>query len=205
MQQTSVERITIVHEIVCDRCGARARRGGVGNDFRHMTSIGFTAQEGSVFGQGQRVEIDLCEPCLRSALGEWLRVTDSAEGDVGADLAAKPASVEPKRQGGEFPAGDAQGLDSVFRSVAVADAEDAVAEMPALAPASAFADSWVPVAELFNRLADGDALEKILKAPPQISRHGAAQALREAALRFPPYACFHPAADVWTPRYPHER
>ena len=74
MQRTSVERVTIVHEIFCDRCGSRARRAAEGSDFRRMTSIGFRAEEGSIFGQGQRVEIDLCEPCLRDVLGHWLRV-----------------------------------------------------------------------------------------------------------------------------------
>lgn len=205
MQRTSVERVTIVHEIVCDRCGLRASRAVEGGDIKRMTSIAFTAQEGSIFGQGQCVEIDLCERCLRSALGAWLRVRNSADAEAGADLAIKLAAFDPGRHGGEFPAGDAQGLDGVFRSIALADAEEAVAETPPPTQASAFDASWVPIAELFNRLADGATLEQILGEFPQMSRHGASHALREAALRFPAYACFHSAADVWTPRYPHER
>lgn len=203
--QRTVEHVIVVLEIECDRCGLRARRTAEGSEFGRMTSIGFRAEEGSIFGPGQRVQIDLCERCLRSALGAWLRVWNSADAEAGAGLASKLATFDSGRHGGEFPARDAQGLDDVFRSLALADAEEAVAEAPPPAQASALDASWVPVSELFNRLADGEALGLILAAFPQISRHAARHALREAALRFPPYACFHASVDVWTPRYPHER
>lgn len=207
MQRTSVERVTIVHEIFCDRCGLRARRAAEGSDFRRMTSIGFKAEEGSIFGQGQRVEIDLCEPCLRDVRGHWLRVRTLTGGETGADLAADLSAIDPERHVGEFPLQDPQSPGAVAESAGSADLADppeAAAETPTLARTSAFAGSWVPVTELFNRLADGATLEQILEAFPEISRHGASNALREAALRFPSYACFHPAVDVWTPRYPHE-
>ena len=112
---------------------------------------------------------------------------------------------KPEVHGGEVAGRDPQGLGDLVRSADHADAEEADAETPPLARTSAFFGSWVPVAELFNRLAGGATLEQILEALPQISRPGAAHALREAALRFPPCACFHPAVDEWTPRYPHER
>lgn len=206
MQRTSVERVTIVHEIFCDRCGLRAHRAAEGGDIKHMASFGFTAKEGSTFGQGQRVEIDLCEPCPRDALGQWLRLRTPDGEKLGADLAVALAAFDPARHGGEFAAGDAQGLDDVFRSlaVAVADAEDDVAQTPSV-QASLDADAWVPIAEVFNRLADGATLEQILQAFPAISRRAACDALREAALRFPFHASFHRAIDCWTPRYPYER
>jgi hypothetical protein len=207
MQRTSVERVTIVHEIFCDRCGLRARRAAEGSDFRRMTSIGFKAEEGSIFGQGQRVEIDLCERCLRDALGHWLRVRTLTDGEVGADLAADLIAIDPERHVGEFPLQDPQSPGAVAESGGFAELADPVegaAEAPTPDRTTAFPDSWVPVGELFNRLADGATLEQILEAFPQISRHGASNALREAALRFPSYACFHPAVDVWSPRFPHE-
>ncbi len=98
-----------------------------------MTSIGFTAEERSIFGQGQRVEIDLCEHCLRDSLGEWLRVSTQADAEIRAN-SADLSAFDPNRHGGEFPAGDLEGLDEVFRSLAVADAEEAGAEMPVTAP-----------------------------------------------------------------------
>ena len=144
-----------------------------------------------------------CVRAARPKVGAWLRVRNSADVEASADLAIKLAAFDPGRHGGEFPAADAQGLDDVFRSIALADAEEAVAQTPPV-QTSPDDDAWIPVAELFNRLADGEALEQILETFPQISRHGASHALREAARRFPSYACFHPAVDVWTPRYPHE-
>ena len=203
MQRTTVEPKTVVYEIVCDRCGKAVQREG--GDFELMTSIGFEAGYASIFGDGNRVEIDLCEPCLRSVLGEWLRVTGSAEGEAAANVVAKLAASGPDRHGGEFPAVEAQGLDDVFASVAVADAEEAVAQVPPQTQATAFDAAWLPIAELFNRLADGATLEEIEKVFPAICRDAASHALREAALRFPAHACFHTAANVWTPRYPHER
>ena len=206
MQQTSVKRITMVHAIVCDRCGGQACRGGVGNHFKHMTSLGFTAQEGSIFGQGQRVDIDLCDPCMRIAPGKWLREWTPAEGKVGANLATKLSAFDPARHGGEFPAGDGEALDDVFRSLALADADEAAAQTPPPSVQTSLdVDAWIPVAQLFNRLADGATLEQILQAFPAISQNAACDALREAALRFPPYASFHRAVDAWTPRYPYER
>ena len=203
MRRTTVEPKAVLYEIVCDRCGKAVQRED--SDFELMTSIGFEAGYASIFGDGNRVEIDLCEPCLRSALGEWLRVTGPAEGEAAANVVAKLAASGPDRHGGEFPAVEAQGLDDVFASVAVADAEEAVAQVPPQTQATAFDAAWLPIAELFNRLADGATLEEIEKVFPAICRDAASHALREAALRFPAHACFHTAANVWTPRYPHER
>jgi hypothetical protein len=72
MQLKGIEAVSVVHQIRCDRCGKEARRGEPG--FAEMTSIGFDAGYDSIFGDGNRVEIDLCEHCLREALGTWLRV-----------------------------------------------------------------------------------------------------------------------------------
>lgn len=97
-------------------------------------------------------------------------------------------------------------LDEIRRNRGgdVADAKDDVAQTPSV-QASLDADAWVPIAEVFNRLADGATLEQILQAFPAISRRAACDALREAALRFPFHASFHRAIDCWTPRYPYER
>lgn len=198
MQRITVEPKTVVYEIVCDRCGKEVQREG--GDFELMTSIGFEAGYASIFGDGNRVEIDLCEPCMRDTLGAWLRVRTPED----MSLARMLDKFKPEVHGSEFAGRDPQSLGDLVPSAEAADAEEAVVETPP-ARTSVFTDSWVPVAELFNRLADGERLEQILEAFPQISRHGASHALREAALRFPPYACFHSAADVWTPRYPHER
>lgn len=72
MQLKGIAVASVVNQIGCDRCGKEVHR--TEPDFEQMTSIGFDAGYGSVFGDGNRVEIDLCEPCLRATLGTWLRV-----------------------------------------------------------------------------------------------------------------------------------
>jgi hypothetical protein len=97
MQLKSMEAVSVVHRIRCDRCGKEAERGEAG--FAEMTSISFDAGYDSIFGDGNRVEADLCEPCLRDTLGAWLRVRTPAD----TSLAAKLAAFKPEVHGGEFP------------------------------------------------------------------------------------------------------
>lgn len=98
MQLSTVETISVVHEIRCDRCGKDTERGEPG--FAQMTSIALDAGFGSIFGDGNRVEVDLCEPCLRDTLGAWLRVKTPAD----TPLATMLAAFKPELHGGEFPA-----------------------------------------------------------------------------------------------------
>ena len=89
--------MSVVHQIACDRCGRQTERNET--EFHEMTSIGFQAGYGSIFGDGSRVEVDLCQHCLQDTLGGWLRVGEPAD----TDLAARLASFSPERHGGEFP------------------------------------------------------------------------------------------------------
>jgi hypothetical protein len=97
MQYTVIEPVSVVHQIRCDRCGKEAERGEIG--FTQMRSLGFDTGYGSVFGDGSRVELDLCESCLRETLGAWLRVTTPADTPLENVLAA----FKPEIHGGEFP------------------------------------------------------------------------------------------------------
>jgi hypothetical protein len=72
MQKMRKGSTNVVEQIVCDRCGKVAERARSG--FDQMLSIGFYACRDSMFGKESRVEIDLCETCLRERLGTWLRV-----------------------------------------------------------------------------------------------------------------------------------
>lgn len=100
MQIKIIEAVSVVHQIRCDRCGKEAERGEVG--FAEMTSIGFDAGYDSIFGDGNRVEVDLCELCLRDTLGAWLRVKTPAD----TPLATMLAAFKPEVHGGEFPANE---------------------------------------------------------------------------------------------------
>ena len=97
MQLNTIETVSVVHQIRCDRCGKQAQRGEPG--FAEMRSIGFDAGYGSIFGDGNRVDLDLCDPCLRETLGTWLRVTPPS----GTPLANMLAKFRPEDHGGEFP------------------------------------------------------------------------------------------------------
>ena len=103
MQLRTIETMSVVHQIRCDRCGKEAECGEVG--FQEMTSIGFDAGYDSIFEDGNRVEIDLCEPCLRDTLGAWLRIKTPAETPLEKMLAA----FKPEVHGGEFPAPESPG------------------------------------------------------------------------------------------------
>jgi hypothetical protein len=60
---------------ICDRCGRVIRTSDYVED-QERISIDFTAGYGSVFGDGNRVQADLCQHCVRKVLGRWLRVTE---------------------------------------------------------------------------------------------------------------------------------
>ena len=94
------ETVSVVHQIRCDRCGKEAERGEV--SFDQMTSIGFEAGYGSIFGDGNRVEVDLCETCLCDTLGTWLQIKTPADTPY-----AKMLPVFKSAAGsGEIPRGD---------------------------------------------------------------------------------------------------
>lgn len=68
-------------------------------EFHSMTLIGFNAGYDSLFGDGSRVEIDVCEPCLKEMLGSWLRVNPLKA----IPLTTKLSEFDADIHGGEFP------------------------------------------------------------------------------------------------------
>ena len=74
MQKDAVVAPKDADQVVCDRCGRETVRGET--EFYEMTSIGFRAGYGSIFGDGNHVAVDLCQHCLRDTLGAWLRIRD---------------------------------------------------------------------------------------------------------------------------------
>ena len=100
MRLKTFETVSVDHQLRCDRCGKGAERGDVG--FEQMTSIDFKAGPGSIFGDGNRVEIDLCEICLHDTLGTWLQVRSPADTPYAKMLPAFKTAPD----GGEFPWGN---------------------------------------------------------------------------------------------------
>lgn len=86
-------------QILCDRCGMLAHKGEV--EFSEMICIHMKAGYGSIFGDGNDVQVDLCQHCLKLTLGQWLRV--SAAPQEGESLQERLKSFDPDQHGGEFP------------------------------------------------------------------------------------------------------
>lgn len=97
MQLKDIQVVSVVLTISCDRCEKTVQRGELG--FEEMLSIGFDAGYASIFGDGNRVDIDLCESCLRETLGGWLRVRPPEDTPLKNMLSA----FRPEDHGGEFP------------------------------------------------------------------------------------------------------
>lgn len=103
MQIKDVRPESYTKQIRCDRCGRLAELGEV--EFHKFACIDLLAGYGSIFGDGNTVQIDLCQHCLKETLGPWLRVTEPAvvpyRGVAAID--GLLARLDPDRHGGEFP------------------------------------------------------------------------------------------------------
>ena len=64
-----------VVELTCDDCGLRVNREDDIVEFQEFLQISFSAGYGSVFADGDRYELDLCQHCVKARLGELLRKT----------------------------------------------------------------------------------------------------------------------------------
>lgn len=100
MQIKDVRPETFVKQLRCDRCGRLADVSEP--EFQEFVSIDLRAGYASIFGDGNDVQLDLCQHCLKATLGTWLRVSD-AEGRQRA-LEDRLQQFDPQRHGGEFPA-----------------------------------------------------------------------------------------------------
>lgn len=99
MKIKDVRPQSFVKMLRCDRCGREAEDGE--SEFFEFTSVDYKTGYGSILGDQNQVEIDLCQHCLKETLGPWLRITDPT-----APSAKTLKSLElfnPDRHGGEFP------------------------------------------------------------------------------------------------------
>lgn len=95
MQIKDVRPESFVKQIRCDRCGRLAEVGDAELEFQEFVSIDLNAGYASIFGDGNHVQVDLCQHCLKDVLGRWLRVVDPSSESLGL--------LDPDRHGGEFP------------------------------------------------------------------------------------------------------
>jgi hypothetical protein len=73
LEQITTPQVTAV---VCDRCGQEMKKRGCDGEWDERISIAFRGGYHSIFGDGNAVELDLCQHCLKEVLGQWIRVTD---------------------------------------------------------------------------------------------------------------------------------
>ncbi len=63
--------------VICDLCGSRYVKGGDEDDFeiQEFLFIRFTGGYGSVFGDLDQIECDICQRCLKKIIDGRYRVT----------------------------------------------------------------------------------------------------------------------------------
>lgn len=96
MKIKDVRPASFVKQIRCDRCDRLAEVGDSEIEFQEFVSIDRKAGYASIFGDGNHVQVDLCQHCLKDVLGPWLRIGDPSAKSLGL--------FDPDRHGGEFPA-----------------------------------------------------------------------------------------------------
>lgn len=139
MQLKDVRPESFVKQIRCDRCGSLCELGEV--EFHEFVSIDLKAGYASIFGDGNDIQVDLCQCCLRLTLGPWLRVSGPAANQV--LMQEKLNRFDPFRHGGEFPTDAAESFQKP---------EDLpVQERPALNASLVLSQWLVPASRLIGR------------------------------------------------------
>lgn len=62
--------------VICDRCGKHMSGDEPYQGYNNRAQIRFRAGYGSVFGDGNKIEGDLCDKCLYEVLGRYLRIVE---------------------------------------------------------------------------------------------------------------------------------
>jgi len=62
--------------VICDRCGKRMSDDEPYEGYNNRTQIRFRAGYASLFGDGNKIEGDLCDNCLHDLLGPYLRIVE---------------------------------------------------------------------------------------------------------------------------------
>ena len=99
MKIRDVRPQSFVKQLRCDRCNRVAEDGE--SEFCEFTSIEYKAGYGSILGDENLIEIDLCQHCLKETLGPWLRIS---EPEAPRSTILKALELfDSNRHGGEFP------------------------------------------------------------------------------------------------------
>jgi hypothetical protein len=72
MLEFTQKSVDVVAGCICDRCQKKLIPSSEGWD--EKWSIQHQAGYYSVFGDGKRLSLDLCQECILEVLGPWLRI-----------------------------------------------------------------------------------------------------------------------------------
>lgn len=65
---------------LCDRCGRKMQVHATDGEWDEHLTIAFRSGYFSIFGDGNLVECDLCQHCIKKLLGKYLRITQDDPG-----------------------------------------------------------------------------------------------------------------------------
>ncbi|QBQ95920.1 hypothetical protein [Paraburkholderia pallida] len=118
----------------CDRCGRRMTPDEPAEWYERV-SLGWRCGFDSIFGDGARVSLDLCQGCVRDTLGQWLCI-DAPDAPTDHAGLRGPAALTPVREqqvsanglpttlkGAVRHEGEAAGTESMKAAIAAAPAD----------------------------------------------------------------------------------
>jgi len=62
--------------IICDRCGRRTENGSDSFEFGEYLSMDYIGGYGSILGDGTRLQLDLCQYCVKELLYPFARISE---------------------------------------------------------------------------------------------------------------------------------
>jgi hypothetical protein len=95
---TRTETVTETALVTCDRCHREMAPNDLDGEHQERIAIRFRAGYSSVFGDGNLVEADLCQHCVKEVLGPWLRVTVDDPFEPAHTLDGKPKGAYQENQ-----------------------------------------------------------------------------------------------------------
>ena len=116
MQHTRTRTVTLSETfVICDRCSREMVPNDQDCEYQERIAVRFRAGYGSVLGDGNLVELDLCQHCLAEVLGEWLRVMPDDPLESAHSLKGEPKGAYQEFQLREVL--EAEGLLRTLRTV----------------------------------------------------------------------------------------
>lgn len=76
MQFFTSSKTIVLSAKTCDRCGRHAKTAVDDTEFHEFLSVDRLVGYGSIFGDGHRLKLDLCQHCMKDVLGQWITVND---------------------------------------------------------------------------------------------------------------------------------